>query len=87
MAGLREFNVLHVSGLCLALHGCCWALPLLDVKGMVLWKMNADVGGTWMSLILLLDLNKDKGLGELVGGRKPAAKTSMMYSYTYREIL
>ena len=26
---------------------CSWALPLLDVKEMVFWRMNADVGGTW----------------------------------------
>jgi hypothetical protein len=54
--------------------GCSWALPLLDVKEMVLWRMNADVGQTEMSLILLLDFDKDKGLGELAGGGEPVRK-------------
>jgi hypothetical protein len=41
---------------------------------MVLWRMNADVGQTEMSLILLLDFDKDKGLGELAGGGRPVRK-------------
>jgi hypothetical protein len=36
--------------------------------------MNADVGQTGTSLILLLDFDKDKGSGELAGGGKPVRK-------------
>jgi hypothetical protein len=61
MGRLEEVNVLRcASGLCLAHDGNSWALPLLDGKEIVLGRMNADVGGTWMSLILLLDLAETK---------------------------
>ena len=73
-AGLTELTVLHESSLCLAHDVHSWALPLLDVKEIDLRRMNADVGRTGTSLILLLDFGKDKELGELAGGRKPSRK-------------
>ena len=66
----EEINVLRCpSGLCLAHGACSLDLPLLDVKEMVLQRMNADLGGTWVLLILLLDFDKDKEFGELAGVR------------------
>lgn len=69
-----EFTVLHESSLCLAHDVHSWALPLSEVKEIDLQRMNADVGRTGTSLILLLDFDKDKGIGELAGGRKAARK-------------
>ena len=59
-AGLTELTVLHESSLCLAHDVHSWALPLLDVKETLSWRMNAGGRGIGTSLILLLDFTKTK---------------------------